>query len=43
LYLETNKLILKEQLGLQTEIKKSISENEEQWFDIQQQVEQFNS
>jgi ATP-binding cassette subfamily F protein 3 len=43
LYLETNKLILKQQLSLQTEIKKSISENEEQWFDLQQQVEQFNS
>jgi ATP-binding cassette subfamily F protein 3 len=43
LYLETNKLILKQQLALQTEVKKSISENEEQWFDIQQQVEQFNS
>jgi ATP-binding cassette subfamily F protein 3 len=43
LYLETNKQTLKDQLGLQTEIKKTISDNEEQWFDIQQQVEQFNS
>jgi ATP-binding cassette subfamily F protein 3 len=43
LYLDTNKQKLKQQLGLQAEIKKSISENEEQWFDIQQQIEQFDS
>jgi ferrous iron transport protein B len=42
LYLDTNKTILKEKLSLQAEIKKLISENEEQWFDIQQQIEQFN-
>jgi ATP-binding cassette subfamily F protein 3 len=41
LYLDTNKHNLKEQLSLQAEIKKSISEAEEQWFDIQQQVDQF--
>jgi len=43
LYLDTNKQKLKQQLGLQAEIKKSIAENEEQWFDIQQQIEQFDS
>ncbi|MDB0047735.1 ABC transporter ATP-binding protein, partial [Porticoccaceae bacterium] len=43
LYLDINKQVLKEQLSFQTEIKKSISENEEQWFDIQQRIEQFNS
>ena len=42
LYSEANKKILKQQLGLQTETKKSISDTEEQWFDIQQQVEQFS-
>ena len=43
LYLDINKQVLKEQLSFQAEIKKSISENEEQWFDIQQRIEQFNS
>jgi len=42
LYTDANKILLKEQLALQVEIKKAISENEEQWFDIQQQIEQFN-
>ena len=37
-----NKQLLKQQLGLQVEIKKSIADTEEQWFDIQQQVEQFS-
>ena len=43
LYLDINKQVLKEQLSFQAEIKKSISENEEQWFDIQQRIEQVNS
>ena len=43
IYTDANKLLLKEQLALQVEIKKAISENEEQWFDIQQQIEQFNA
>ena len=42
LYSDMNKKILKQQLGLQTEVKKSIADTEEQWFDIQQQVEQFS-
>jgi ATP-binding cassette subfamily F protein 3 len=42
LYSDMNKKILKQQLGLQAEVKKSIADTEEQWFDIQQQVEQFS-
>jgi len=42
LYSDMNKQLLKQQLGLQVEIKKSIADTEEQWFDIQQQVEQFS-
>lgn len=43
LYSEKNKELLKQQLALQVDIKKQIAKNEEQWFEIQQQIEQLES
>ena len=40
IYTESKKLQLKEQMEIQVRIKKSIAEKEEQWFEIQQQIEQ---
>ena len=40
IYAESNKVQLKEQMEIQVSIKKSIAEKEEQWFEIQQQIEQ---
>jgi ATP-binding cassette subfamily F protein 3 len=42
IYTESNKVQLKEQMEIQVKIKKSIAEKEEQWFEIQQEIEQFN-
>ena len=42
IYTENKKLQLKEQMEIQVKIKKSIAEKEEQWFEIQQEIEQFS-
>ncbi|MGB1334166.1 MAG: ATP-binding cassette domain-containing protein [Porticoccaceae bacterium] len=42
IYTESKKLQLKEQMEIQVKIKKSIAEKEEQWFEIQQEIEQFS-
>jgi ATP-binding cassette subfamily F protein 3 len=39
IYSESNKAQLKEQLDLQARVKKSVSEKEDIWFDIQQEIE----
>jgi ATP-binding cassette subfamily F protein 3 len=42
IYTESKKLQLKEQMEIRVKIKKSIAEKEEQWFEIQQEIEQFS-
>jgi ATP-binding cassette subfamily F protein 3 len=42
IYTESKKLQLKEQMEIQVNIKKSIAEKEEKWFEIQQEIEQFS-
>lgn len=42
IYTESKKMQLKEQMEIQVKIKKSIAEKEEQWFEIQQEIEQFS-
>jgi len=42
IYSESNKAQLKEQLDLQARVKKSVSEKEDTWFDIQQEIERLS-
>ena len=42
IYSESKKSQLKEQLDIQTKVKKSIAEKEEIWFDLQQEIEQLS-
>jgi ATP-binding cassette subfamily F protein 3 len=42
IYSDSKKSQLKEQLDIQAKVKKSITEKEEIWFDIQQEIEQLS-
>jgi ATP-binding cassette, subfamily F, member 3 len=43
IYSDDNKMKLKQQLSMQADLKKQIAQIEEEWFDVQQQIEQFES